>query len=277
MIDRNDSSLHGPLGEKSRYPEQYDPSQLHAIPRVLGRKDIGVNTGALPFQGEDIWNAYELSWLDPKGKPRVAVMEMRVPADSPNIVESKSLKLYLGSFNQTMLDSDQALQQRIAQDVGEVVGASVAIVLHSVARNNVFSLSELPGRCLDDVDIGAVQYHVQAELLTVTESQVEETVHSHLLRSCCPVTGQPDWASVMIQYRGPKIEDASLLKYLISFRNNQEFHEQCVERIFTDISQKCQPEFLLVHARYTRRGGIDINPLRCSEEVEMNNIRMLRQ
>lgn len=267
---------HGPLGQSSTYPDQYDPSQLHAIPRALGRSAIGI-AGALPFHGEDIWNAFELSWLNSKGKPLVALMEMRVPASSPNIVESKSLKLYLGSFNQWVVDSVDSLRDIIARDVGATVGAPVDVTLTPMSHHGGFALATLPGRCIDDLDIHASVYEVDATLLSVGEETVRDIVHSHVLRSCCPVTGQPDWASVLIQYSGRKITDESLLKYLISFRNNQEFHEQCVERIFMDICSQCTPQNLSVYARFTRRGGIDINPFRSSEPLVQANLRLVRQ
>ena len=267
---------HGPLGQSSDYPDQYDPKQLHPIPRELGRSEIGVSE-PLPFFGEDIWNAYELSWLNAKGKPMVAMMEMRVPATSPNIVESKSLKLYLGSFNQWVVDSTEQLQAIICRDVGETVGADISVSLLPLHQQGSFAVQRLPGRCIDDLDVEAKHYEVDSNLLNVAEGAASETLHSHLLRSCCPVTGQPDWASVVIDYEGQRIDDASLLQYLISFRNNQEFHEQCVERIFADIRQRCAPKRLSVYARYTRRGGIDINPFRSSESVTQENLRMIRQ
>ncbi|RLU02565.1 MAG: NADPH-dependent 7-cyano-7-deazaguanine reductase QueF [Ketobacter sp.] len=267
---------HGPLGQTSSYPDQYDPKQLHPIPRELGRSEIGV-TEPLPFFGEDIWNAYELSWLNAKGKPMVAMMEMRVPATSPNIVESKSLKLYLGSFNQWVVESAEELQAIIRRDVSATVGVDISVSLLPLQQQGSFAVQSLPGRCLDDLDVDAIHYEVDSNLLRVAEGVVRETLHSHLLRSCCPVTGQPDWASVVIDYEGPRIDDAGLLQYLISFRNNQEFHEQCVERIFTDITRRCAPKRLSVYARYTRRGGIDINPFRCSESITQENLRMIRQ
>jgi len=268
---------HGPLGTTSAYPDQYDPAQLHAIPRALGRQEIGVDDARLPFYGVDIWNAYELSWLDQRGKPQVALMELRVPANSPNIVESKSLKLYLGSFNQWSVASREALAETIAADVGATVGASVSVILRGLDEGTEFAVRNLPGRCIDELDVTPTRYTVDASLLICGDKVVTESLTSHLLRSCCPVTGQPDWASVVIEYTGPEIDAAGLLGYLISFRNNQEFHEQCVERIFMDISARCAPEQLRVYARYTRRGGIDINPLRSSADDAQANLRLIRQ
>ncbi|RLT98053.1 NADPH-dependent 7-cyano-7-deazaguanine reductase QueF [Ketobacter sp.] len=267
---------HGPLGQTSSYPDQYDPGQLYPIPRESGRVEIGVSA-PLPFYGEDIWNAYEVSWLNGKGKPVVAMMELRVPATSPNIVESKSLKLYLGSFNQWAVDSTEQLQQTITRDLAATVGAEVGVRLLPLQQQGPFAVQMLPGRCLDELDVEAHQFEVDASLLRVKAGHTSDVLHSHLLRSCCPVTGQPDWGSVLIEYEGPQICEEGLLQYLISFRNNQEFHEQCVERIFTDISRRCAPQRLAVYARYTRRGGIDINPYRSSQPGVPSNLRLVRQ
>lgn len=267
---------HGPLGQKSEYPEQYAPEVLHPIPRALGRAAIQVAED-WPYQGEDLWNAYELSWLLPSGKPVVALMELRVPAHSPHIVESKSLKLYLGSFNQTVFASFADVEKVIARDVAAVVGAPVRVQVKALDAEE-FNVVPLPGESLDGEGVSGFSYSVQADLLGCdNERVVTETLHSHLLRSCCPVTGQPDWASVMVQYHGPKLDRAGLLRYIVSYRNNQEFHEQCVERIFTDILQRCQPQTLTVYARYTRRGGIDINPWRSTTSGEAPHWRLVRQ
>lgn len=269
---------HGPLGQKSEYPEQYAPQVLHPIPRAAGRAEIQV-VAQWPWAGEDVWNGYELSWLMPSGKPRVALVELRVPAHSPNIVESKSLKLYLGSFNQTVFDSATAVESTIAKDVSAVVGADVTVQVLDFASTAFTHITDLPGDCIDAEDITVSHYTVAPELLCVQKEGgvVSETLHSHLLRSNCPVTGQPDWASVMVQYRGKPIDRAALLHYIVSYRTNQEFHEQCVERIFTDILQRCQPDRLTVYARYTRRGGIDINPWRSTDAVHAPNWRLVRQ
>lgn len=268
---------HGPLGQKSEYPQKYDPSVLYPIPRKLGRDEIGVSA-ELPFLGTDIWNGFELSWLTPKGKPVVAVMEMRVPITSQNIVESKSLKLYLGSFNQSCFANHNDVAIRIKDDVSALVGVAVDVTVSPLDQAQAGSVTTLPGRCIDELDIVVAKYSVDASLLALASNDiVEEQLHSHLLRSCCPVTGQPDWGSVLIAYRGAKIDDASLLRYLVSFRTNQEFHEQCVERIYLDIMRYCSPEKLSVYARYTRRGGIDINPLRSNCLVTIENLRLVRQ
>ncbi|HVK98974.1 MAG TPA: NADPH-dependent 7-cyano-7-deazaguanine reductase QueF [Dongiaceae bacterium] len=271
---------HGPLGQKSEYPDVYAPQVLYPIARTLGRNEIGLTQG-WPFHGEDVWNAYEMSWLDPTGKPQVATAELRVPAQSLNIVESKSLKLYFGSFNQTAFADWAAVSAAIEKDVSAAAGALVSVRLLALTAQQE-PLVALPGECIDDEPVQAVQYQVNPDLLRLeptasAANPVSETLHSHLLRSCCPVTGQPDWASLLIQYRGAKISRSDLLRYLISFRNNQEFHEQCVERIFMDIQQRCQPLELTVYARYTRRGGIDINPWRSSLHGSAPNWRLVRQ
>lgn len=268
----------GPLGQTSEYPERYDTSVLHPIPRAAGRAELQLDRRFLPFQGMDIWNAYELSWLNEKGKPQVALMKLLVGADSENIVESKSLKLYLGSFNGSRFDSQEQVRATIEKDLSQLLQGEVQVRLDSLQQGTEFAVVQLPGLCIDELDVEADRYLVDAELLRrESDDKVEETLHSHLMRSCCPVTGQPDWASIMIQYQGPKISHSSLLQYIISYRNNQEFHEQCVERVFMDIWNYFKPKKLIVHARYTRRGGIDINPYRSSEPVEFENMRLIRQ
>lgn len=268
---------HGPLGEKSEYPQHYAPGVLYPIPRVLGRTAIGV-AEQWPFHGEDVWNAYELSWLLPSGKPVVALLELRVPAHSPNIVESKSLKLYLGSFNQTVFETISDVEKAIAQDVSAVVGSQVKVQIMPFTASTFVDVVALPGECVDEEPATDFFYSVQPDLLRCeSENVVSEILHSHLLRSCCPVTGQPDWASVVVEYNGPKMDRSALLRYIVSYRNNQEFHEQCVERIFTDLQLHCQPQQLTVYARYTRRGGIDINPWRSTQTEKAPNGRLVRQ
>ncbi len=270
---------HGPLGERSDYPQQYDPSVLHPIPRVAGRAAIGIHD-PLPFSGVDIWNAYEVSWLDMRGKPVVAMLELRVACDSLFIVESKSLKLYLGSFNNTRFDSAEQVRLNIHDDLARLTQGEVTVSLESLsqATHGQFALKTAPGVCIDDVDLVEPRFDVCPALLSVEPAEpVEETLHSHLLRSNCPVTGQPDWATVIIHYRGKPLSHAGLLGYLVSYRNHNDFHEQCVERIFHDIKQRCQPEALTVLARYTRRGGIDINPFRSDFERAEANLRLVRQ
>jgi 7-cyano-7-deazaguanine reductase len=268
-----------PLGKSSAYQTQYAPELLFPIPRQQKRDELNL-TGTLPFFGVDIWNAYELSWLNTRGKPQVAIASITAPADSPNIVESKSFKLYLNSFNQTRLESSDALLALLRQDLGAAFGAPVHIVLTTPDAFQGIKMGELDGLLLDRLDVEIDQYTPTPALLTAAlkEAPVEETFVSHLLKSNCLVTGQPDWASVQIQYVGPQIDQAGLLKYLIGFREHNEFHEQCVERIFVDILRQCQPTKLAVYARYTRRGGLDINPWRSNfTSAPPRNLRTARQ
>ncbi|WP_423194924.1 MULTISPECIES: NADPH-dependent 7-cyano-7-deazaguanine reductase QueF [unclassified Cupriavidus] len=254
-----------PLGKPSAYKTEYDPTLLFPIARQPKRTELGLPEGrALPFFGVDIWNAYELSWLNLKGKPQIALATFIVPADTPNIVESKSFKLYLNSFNQSRIASAEALQQLLHHDLSEATGGTVQVRLVTEADFGQQKMGELDGLLLDRLDIETDTYEPDASLLRAAhdESPVEESLVSHLLKSNCLVTGQPDWGSVQVRYVGAPIDQEGLLKYLISFRNHNEFHEQCVERIFTDIQRQCKPVKLAVYARYTRRGGLDINPFR---------------
>ncbi|MFC5570873.1 NADPH-dependent 7-cyano-7-deazaguanine reductase QueF [Lysobacter yangpyeongensis] len=248
-----------PLGRHVDYPREYDASLLFPIPRALGRGHIGIDGDALPFVGVDRWHAYELSWLDAQGKPRVATATFEVPAHSPHLVESKSLKLYLNSFNATRFESDEAVRARIADDLARAAGASVAVA---------FGLPPLDerdaGESIDGLPVAIDSYGPPDAALLAADADavVAETLSSALLKSNCPVTGQPDWARIVIAYRGPRLDRAALLRYLVSFRDHAEFHEQCVERIFTDLLARTRPQSLSVEARYTRRGGLDINPWR---------------
>ncbi|MBJ7310329.1 NADPH-dependent 7-cyano-7-deazaguanine reductase QueF [Rugamonas sp. CCM 8940] len=269
-----------PLGKTSAYRTDYAPELLFPIPRQGKRDELGLS-GTLPFFGVDIWNAYEISWLNGRGKPQVAIARITVPADSPNIIESKSFKLYLNSFNQTRLDSVEALKALLQQDLSQGFGASVHIALSLPEDFARLKMGELDGVLLDRLDIEVEHYRPAPELLKANfdNGPVEEKLLSHLLKSNCLVTGQPDWASVQIHYCGPQIEQESLLRYLIGFREHNEFHEQCVERIFTDILRQCAPQQLAVYARYTRRGGLDINPWRSnfSTAAAPANLRGARQ
>jgi 7-cyano-7-deazaguanine reductase len=269
-----------PLGKPSAYKTEYDPSLLFPIARQGKRDELGI-TGTLPFFGIDIWNAYELSWLNLRGKPQVAIATITVPADSPNIVESKSFKLYLNSFNQTRLAGTEALLNLLRADLSAGFGAPVQI---SVSPPEAFSkqkMGELEGLLLDRLDIEVDAFTPDATLLSADkeEAPVEEVLMSHLLKSNCLVTGQPDWGSVQIHYVGPPINQEGLLRYLIGFRNHDEFHEQCVERIFMDVLRRCKPQKLAVYARYTRRGGLDINPWRSNFTTGQrpSNLRSARQ
>lgn len=252
-----------PLGKPAAYQTQYQPSLLFPIARRGKREEIGIS-GTLPFFGVDIWNAYELSWLNLRGKPQVAIATFTVPADSPNIVESKSFKLYLNSFNQTKLANTDALLQLLRTDLSAGFGAPVHVTLTTSDAFSELKLQEPQGLLLDRLDIEVSEYQPNPSLLKSDPNQlvIEETLVSHLLKSNCLVTGQPDWGSVQIHYVGAAIDQESLLKYLISFRGHNEFHEQCVERIFVDLMCNCAPQKLSVYARYTRRGGLDINPWR---------------
>lgn len=270
----SDNLDYSPLGKKSAYVDQYDPSLLFPIARKIKRDEISVPDN-LPFYGVDIWNAFELSWLNEKGKPQVAIAVFEIPCESPNIIESKSFKLYLNSFNNSRMPSDHVMK-RLQQDLSAAAGAPVSVTLQHVADSCV--MSHLSGRCLDDLDIECCEFDVNREVLSVTDVEVEETLHSHLLKSNCLVTGQPDWGSIEIGYLGKQINHEALLQYIISFRNHNEFHEQCVERIFMDIMQQCQPKQLTVYARYTRRGGLDINPFRSTKKyAQVSNTRLPRQ
>ena len=260
-------------------PADYSPGLLQSIPRAEGRSRLSI-TGTLPFAGEDIWNAYELSWLDTGGKPVVATGEFRIPANSPNIIESKSLKLYLNSLNGARYESLEAVRSTIAADLGGICGAEAQVRLHASASGGVLAQGEPIGRCIDTEELEKPAYDLDPELLTDSvdsQSPVAETLHSNLFKTNCPVTGQPDWATVMIRYRGPRIRRGALLAYLISYRNHAEFHEQCVERMFVDIERYCRSTALSVYARYLRRGGLDINPFRSNFETPPPNVRLLRQ
>ena len=269
-----------PLGKTSASVAHYDPSLLFPIARAEQRRALGID-GALPFKGVDIWNAYELSWLDARGKPQVAIGEFRVPATSPNIIESKSLKLYLNSYNQTRIDSMDAFRGRVTDDLSRAAGAPIAVVLF--ARNQFAhpGFAELEGESLDELPLEIDSYgppNADALGVQANAETVSETLVSNLLKSNCPVTGQPDWASIQIAYSGATINREGLLRYLVSFRSHDDFHEHCVERIFHDISERCAPAALSVYARYTRRGGLDINPWRSSNSAEPpSNLRSIRQ
>lgn len=251
-----------PLGKSVAWPDRYDAALLFPIARANGRADFGLRD-TLPFIGFDLWLAYELAWLDARGKPCVGIAGFNVPADSANLIESKSLKLYLNGFAQTRMDSTDALRERIARDLSQVAGADVVVTLLPVT--DALPLRELDGDCIDDLGLEISDYGPpNPDHLRVHEDADDEALVSHLFRSNCPVTGQPDWASVQLRYRGPRIDPAGLLRYLVSFRTHSGFHEQCVERIFLDVMAQCRPDALSVYARYTRRGGIDINPWRAT-------------
>lgn len=267
-----------PLGKPVRYGGSQDPSLLFPIDRAASRAALGL-TAELPFTGVDLWNAYELSWLDPRGKPRVALCEIRVPATSPFLIESKSLKLYLGSYAQTRLADSDSLRAQLVHELGQVAGAPVSVVLTS-AHGAGAALEPLEGEVIDDLPLDIQHYGPPRPgfIATDPERRVEETLVSHLLKSNCPVTGQPDWASVQIRYAGARLERDGLLRYLVSFREHAGFHESCVEQIFIDLLRHASPTRLSVYARYTRRGGLDINPYRATAGMPLpGNPRTPRQ
>jgi len=265
------------LGKTTVYADRYDPSLLFPIPRAAKRAEIGVTT-PLPFHGVDVWNAYEFSWLDARGKPLVALLEIRVPATSPNIIESKSFKLYLNGFAQERMADTPTLIATLERDLSAAAGAAVKVEL-SVPSAVIHAIRDLEGSSLDDQLLDIDDYGPpKADYLHTPDAEmVEESLVSDLLRSNCPVTGQPDWGSVQIHYRGRPIDREGLLRYLVSFRTHNEFHEQCVERIYVDLMARCAPEQLSVYARYTRRGGLDINPFRSSAPAVPVNLRGARQ
>lgn len=279
-ISAADPSQLSPLGKATEYCSHYAPELLYPIPRQLKRDEIGIAADALPFTGEDLWNAYELSWLNPKGKPVVAVGQFRIPVDSPNLIESKSFKLYLNSLNQTNFADAAAVAATLTRDLSTAAGQPVAVTLEPLSGRPSAEVGTPDGILLDELDIACDRYQPAPDYLgpVANAGIVEETLYSHLLKSNCLVTGQPDWAMVVIRYRGPQIDRAGLLRYIVSFRNHNEFHEQCVERIFCDLQRRCAPQALAVHARYTRRGGLDINPFRTSGEYAApDNTREIRQ
>jgi len=260
-----------PLGKSTLHPDQYDAALLFPIARATQRAELGL-AGKLPFLGADLWTAFELSWLNLRGKPQVALAHITVPCESTNLIESKSLKLYLGSFNNTRFADAAEVLSHLRADLTEVawrggmLQSSVGVKLIAAELFDREPVYEFDGLSLDRLDLDCSHYTPAPELLTsvTDESPVSEVLTSNLLRSNCPVTGQPDWGSVQISYFGPQIDQAGLLRYIVSFRNHNGFHEHCVERMFMDITQRCQPHKLAVYARYTRRGGLDINPFRTS-------------
>jgi 7-cyano-7-deazaguanine reductase len=267
-----------PLGKPTDYPAEYSPQVLFAVPRIDARRALGLGDD-LPFQGADVWNAWELTWLEPSGKPIVATAVITVPADSLNIVESKSLKLYLNSLAMSRYASIDELAGVISRDLSHVTESQVIISITPAKEFPTGKIADLPGDCIDDLDVQIDPgTGVDAKSLKTTgEASIDEDLHSHLLRSNCPVTNQPDMGSVLIRYRGPAIDRESLLRYIVSFRQHNDFHEACVERMFLDIKMRCGPDRLTVYARYNRRGGLDINPFRSDFETTPENIRLWRQ
>ncbi|HCO7563675.1 TPA: NADPH-dependent 7-cyano-7-deazaguanine reductase QueF [Escherichia fergusonii] len=277
----NHQALHSlTLGKSTDYRDTYDASLLQGVPRSLNRDPLGLTADNLPFHGADIWTLYELSWLNAKGLPQVAVGHVELDYTSVNLIESKSFKLYLNSFNQTRFDSWEDVRQTLERDLRACAQGEVSVALYQLDELEGQPIAHLHGTCIDNQDIEIDHYDFNADYLqnaTSGEKVVEETLVSHLLKSNCLITHQPDWGSIQIQYRGCKIDREKLLRYLVSFRHHNEFHEQCVERIFSDILRLCQPEELSVYTRYTRRGGLDINPWRSNCNFQPSTGRLVRQ
>lgn len=266
-----------PLGRPAPHPDQYTPSLLYAVPRHPQRAALGLGV-QLPFTGVDVWTAYELTWLDALGKPQVALATLEVPAESPSLVESKSMKLYLGSFAQTTFAGMTEVAGAIERDISAATGARAGVTLRGPAAFDAQTIRELAGESLDSLAIACDTYDVEPGFLAADGERVDETLTTRLFRSVCPVTAQPDIASVQITYRGPRIEREGLLRYLVSYRRHAGFHEHCVERIFVDLAARCRCERLSVLARFTRRGGLDINPFRTNAGVAVPaNVRTARQ
>lgn len=261
------------LGRGTEYPSRYDETLLFPIPRAQARAEIGIH-GDLPFIGHDVWNAYELSWLDARGKPVAETAQFIVPADSPNLIESKSFKLYLNSLNNENFENNDAVHERVTRALSDAAGGEV-LMRFGVPQ----ALDRQSGECIDEIDIEILNYGPpNAALLSHGDKKVSEVLYTRLLKSNCPVTSQPDWATLSLDYTGPQLDRGALLQYVVSFRNHCEFHEQCVERIFNDLMTHCSPERLSVIARYTRRGGLDINPWRATvNENRMEFVRDVRQ
>lgn len=251
-----EQDLHiSPLGQKSIYPTQYDCSLLFPIARQTQRTPLGIDNAALPFYGYDLWTGFELSWLNKKGKPLVAIADMIIPCASTHLLESKSLKLYLNSMNNTIFESMEEVSNTIMHDLSRAAGSLVQVRLYKVNELVHSPVGQFSGVCLDELDVACTEYHVNPGLLkTKSEKINEEAIYSHLLKSNCPVTGQPDWASVGIRYSGREIDEASFLQYIVSFRNHNGFHEECVERIFIDLMNHCHCEQLTVYAIFINFG-----------------------
>lgn len=276
----NHAALRGlTLGKSTAYRDIYDASLLQPVPRSLNRDPLGLDANNLPFHGADIWTLYELSWLNNNGLPQVAVGHVSIDSASVNLVESKSFKLYLNSFNQSRFASWDEVQQTLTRDLRHCAQGDVEVVLHRLQDIEGQAVAAFAGECIDEQPITIENYDFNAAYLdgAAGEQIVEEMLVSHLLKSNCLITHQPDWGSVQIRYRGPQIDREKLLRYLVSFRNHNEFHEQCVERIFNDILRFCRPQTLSVYARYTRRGGLDINPWRANTDFTPATGRLVRQ
>jgi 7-cyano-7-deazaguanine reductase len=266
-----------PLGHATTYPDAYDAALLFPVPRAPQRAELGL-TGAMPFAGADIWTAYEMTWLDLHGKPQVAIATFVVSSASDAIVESKSVKLYLGAFAQSRFDGTAEVRATLERDLAAATGGPVQVALDAPSMFLATRCADLEGERLDDLPVAVQRYQPTPELLAADGPQVEETLKTDLFRSLCPITFQPDFASVQINYRGPAIDRSGLLRYLVSFRCHPGFHEHCIERIFIDIAAQCRCDALSVYARFTRRGGVDINPFRTNAGLAVPpNMRTARQ
>ncbi|WP_284456240.1 NADPH-dependent 7-cyano-7-deazaguanine reductase QueF [Alloalcanivorax xenomutans] len=266
-----------PLGQTSEYVDQYAPELLYPVPRALARESLAL-TGTLPFRGEDLWTGYELSWLDQGGKPHVALVEVRVPCTSDNIIESKSLKLYLNSFANSRYTDADSVREIITADLGKVAGEAVTVRILALDEAAAQPAWHSDGVCVDELDLTIDTVEYRPDLLTTTTGEAHQgELYSHLLRSHCPVTNQPDWGTVVVRYEGVPIDPAGFLRYVVSLRNHQGFHEQIVEQMFVDLQRQCAPAKLSVLGRFTRRGGLDINPFRSNFEAAPENRRTIRQ
>ncbi|MCP5343446.1 MAG: NADPH-dependent 7-cyano-7-deazaguanine reductase QueF [Pseudomonadales bacterium] len=269
-----------PLGRNTAYPKSYAPELLFPIPRQDNRRRLGLSSGPLPFRGYDLWRAYEVSWLNSLGKPVVMLAEFMVPVHSPCMIESKSFKLYLNSFNQARFDSAESVRQRMLHDLSAVAGAEVLVQLSSLDNLDGFGPSLPEGESLDGLDIGIEEYQPNPALLTADpDSEVEQVLYSDLFKSNCPVTGQPDWGTVVLRYQGPEIDREGLLRYLISYREHEGFHEDCAEQIFRDLMARCTPSSLSITLHFLRRGGLEIVPVRSTEpsRLDFPAARLIRQ
>ena len=278
MTNEQDIIHNSSLGQQTNYTHQYDPNLLFPIPRHFKRTELGI-TEPLPFYGYDTWNDYETSWLNAQGKPIVAITEFHIPCTSPNIIESKSLKLYLNALANTSFSSVSELQTVLQRDLSLAAGSEITVVIHPLDTLKTMTIAPPAGICIDSLNIAIDTYEAAPHYLTHENNErVTETLYTHLLKSNCPVTKQPDWGTLIIDYAGQKISRAGLLRYVVSLRNQYEFHEQCIERIFINIMQHCQPSTLTLCGRYTRRGGKDINPYRSTDKnIVLMNQRLVRQ
>ena len=267
-----------PLGRKSEYVDTYTPALLCPVPRWDAREELELDMDSVPFHGVDLWTAYELSWLDLRGKPVVAMAELRIPCHTRNIIESKSLKLYLNSFANSQFEDRRKVIQVLEDDLSQCSGGAVEVRIAYLEEADREPLMDLNGTNVDRIDLDVASYDYDPGFLMTEQGPLRtETLYSHLLRSRCPVTGQPDWGTVLVRYSGQPISHASFLRYVISLRNHQGFHEQIVERVWLDIMSQCKPNHLTVYGRFTRRGGVDINPFRSNFEDLSVARRTVRQ